>query len=232
MNTHTHSLRHTHTLSHTHSHSHTHTHTHTLTHTHSHTHSHTHTLSLTHSHTHTHTHTHTHSHTHTHPTLRSHLTPTSMAITKTEPGRCQALAGGGNHVRLFATPWTAALQAPLSMGSSKEEYCSGLAISSSRGSSRPRDRTRVSCVSCIGRQVPYHSTTWEAHRTMRFPGMGLMTHRTRGSTLGSVTPIRAESRVSRRRPHTPALTADRVRPTCQSAGAWVKEMRSLHMAGY
>ena len=71
-----------------------------------------------------------------------------------------------------------------------------------------RDGTRVSCVSCIGRQVPYHSTTWEAHRTMRFPGMGLMTHRTRGSTLGSVTPIRAESRVSRRHPHTPALTAD------------------------
>ena len=30
------------------------------------------------------------------------------------------------------------------------------AISSSRGSSRPRDRTRVSYVSCIGRKVPYH----------------------------------------------------------------------------
>ena len=31
-----------------------------------------------------------------------------------------------------------------------------VAISSSRGSSRPRDRTRVSCVSCIGRRVLYH----------------------------------------------------------------------------
>ena len=32
-------------------------------------------------------------------------------------------------------------------------------ISSSRGSSQPRDRT---CVSCVGRQILYHLTTWEA----------------------------------------------------------------------
>ena len=31
-----------------------------------------------------------------------------------------------------------------------------IAISSSRGSSQPRDRTSVPCVSCTGRQVPYH----------------------------------------------------------------------------
>ena len=37
-----------------------------------------------------------------------------------------------------------------------------VAISSSRGSSRPRDRTRASCVSCIGRQILYHRATWEA----------------------------------------------------------------------
>ena len=30
------------------------------------------------------------------------------------------------HVQLFATPWTVALQAPLSMGFSKQEYWSGL----------------------------------------------------------------------------------------------------------
>ena len=29
-------------------------------------------------------------------------------------------------VRLFATPWTVAHQAPLSMGFSRQEYCSGL----------------------------------------------------------------------------------------------------------
>ena len=31
-----------------------------------------------------------------------------------------------SHVRLFLTLWTAARQAPLSMGFSREEYCSGL----------------------------------------------------------------------------------------------------------
>ena len=33
-------------------------------------------------------------------------------------------------------------------------------ISYSRGASWPRDRTGVSCISCIGRWVLYHSTTW------------------------------------------------------------------------
>ena len=39
----------------------------------------------------------------------------------------------------FATPWTVALQAPLSMGGSRQEYWSGVAVPSSRGSSPPRD---------------------------------------------------------------------------------------------
>ena len=37
-----------------------------------------------------------------------------------------------------------------------------VAISSSRGSSWPRDQTRVSSVSCIGRQILVHWATWEA----------------------------------------------------------------------
>ena len=37
-----------------------------------------------------------------------------------------------------------------------------VAISSSRGSSQTRDRTRISCVSCIDRQILYHCATWEA----------------------------------------------------------------------
>ena len=37
-----------------------------------------------------------------------------------------------------------------------------VATSSSRGSSWPRDRTRVSCISCTGRWVLYHWATWEA----------------------------------------------------------------------
>ena len=37
-----------------------------------------------------------------------------------------------------------------------------MAISSSRGSSQPRNQTHISCVSCIGRQILYHCITWEA----------------------------------------------------------------------
>ena len=37
-----------------------------------------------------------------------------------------------------------------------------VAIACSRESSQPRDQTRISCVSCIGRQVLYHCATWEA----------------------------------------------------------------------
>ena len=59
-----------------------------------------------------------------------------------------------NHVLLFATPWTVARQAPLSMRFSRQEYRNG-AIPSSRGSSCPRDWTHVSCVSCIGRHILY-----------------------------------------------------------------------------
>ena len=40
-----------------------------------------------------------------------------------------------------------------------------VAIFSSRGSSQPRDRTHVSCVSYISRWILYHSTTQEAPRT-------------------------------------------------------------------
>ena len=37
-----------------------------------------------------------------------------------------------------------------------------VAIFFSRGSSQPRDRTRVPCISCISRRILYHWTTWEA----------------------------------------------------------------------
>ena len=37
-----------------------------------------------------------------------------------------------SHVQLFATPWTAAYQAPPSMGFSRQEYWSGLPLPSPR----------------------------------------------------------------------------------------------------
>ena len=55
-----------------------------------------------------------------------------------------------SHVRRFATSWTVARQAPLSMGILQARTLEGVAISSFRGSSQPRDQTSVSC---IGRQI-------------------------------------------------------------------------------
>jgi hypothetical protein len=37
-----------------------------------------------------------------------------------------------------------------------------VAMPSSSGPSQPRDRTHISCVSCIGGQIIYHCATWEA----------------------------------------------------------------------
>ena len=58
-------------------------------------------------------------------------------------------------VQLYATPWTIAYQAPLSMEFTRE----WVAMPFSRVSSRPRDCTHISCISyafCIGMWVLYH----------------------------------------------------------------------------
>ena len=62
-----------------------------------------------------------------------------------------------SHVRLFVTPWMLCS----SLGSSvhgilQARILECVAIPFSRGSSRPRDRTFVSHVSCIGRRILYH----------------------------------------------------------------------------
>ena len=49
-------------------------------------------------------------------------------------------------VQLFATPWTVAHQAPLSMGFSRQEYWSGLPLPSPGDIPDTRDRTQVSCI--------------------------------------------------------------------------------------
>ena len=55
----------------------------------------------------------------------------------------------------FATPWTVAHQAPLSVGILQARTLEWVAMPSSRGSSQPRDRIHYSYVFCIGRQVLY-----------------------------------------------------------------------------
>jgi len=69
-------------------------------------------------------------------------------------------------VRLLATPWSVARQAPLSVGFSRQQYWSGVAVSSSRGSSHPRDQTWVSCLAGLfftvwaSREARTLSTKW------------------------------------------------------------------------
>ena len=48
-----------------------------------------------------------------------------------------------SHVRLLATPWTAAYQAPLSMGFSRQEYWSGVPLPSPEFEPK-KVKTRVS----------------------------------------------------------------------------------------
>ena len=59
-----------------------------------------------------------------------------------------------SHVWLFATPWTVACQAPLSMGFSRQEYLNGLSFLL-QGIFPTQNGTCVSFISCIGRQVLY-----------------------------------------------------------------------------
>ena len=61
-----------------------------------------------------------------------------------------------SHVQLFAALWTGARQVLLSMGILQARTLEWVAKPSSRGSSPVRDRTRVSYVSCSGKQVFYH----------------------------------------------------------------------------
>ena len=59
------------------------------------------------------------------------------------------MCGGGLVTKsclTLVTPWTVAHQAPLSMGFFQARILEWIAISFSRGSSRPRNQTRVSCI--------------------------------------------------------------------------------------
>ena len=65
-------------------------------------------------------------------------------------------------VWLFATPWVITSQAPLSMGFSRQETLEWVAVPFSRGSSRPRNRTPISALSCIAGRFFTHWAAWEA----------------------------------------------------------------------
>ena len=61
-----------------------------------------------------------------------------------------------SHVQLFATLWTYSAPGFSVHGISQVGILEWIAISSSRASSRSRDQTHVSCISCISRWILYH----------------------------------------------------------------------------
>ena len=58
-----------------------------------------------------------------------------------------------SHVRLFATPWTAAYQAPLSMGFSRQEYWSGVPLPSPESHTRSKQTLTKDLYSPVVSQV-------------------------------------------------------------------------------
>ena len=61
----------------------------------------------------------------------------------------------------FHNPMDCSLPGSSVHGISQARILEWVVISFSRGSSWPRDQTLVSWVSCIGRWILYHCTTWE-----------------------------------------------------------------------
>ena len=66
-----------------------------------------------------------------------------------------------SHVRLFATLWTAACWAPLSVRLPRQEYWSGLPLPSPGEVSPRRDQTHISCI--VG-PILYRCATREAQQ--------------------------------------------------------------------
>ena len=71
-------------------------------------------------------------------------------------------------ILVWRIPWTEETGCLQSLGSQRVRHhwrhlACMQAIPYSRESSRPRDETCVSCVSCTGRQILYQCTTWEAN---------------------------------------------------------------------
>ena len=66
---------------------------------------------------------------------------------------CMCVLSG---VSVFATSCTVAWQAPLPVELFRQEYWRAMPFPPAGESSQPRNRTRVSCVSCIGKWIVYH----------------------------------------------------------------------------
>ena len=67
-------------------------------------------------------------------------------------------------IQLFATPWTVAHQAPLSLGFSRQEYWNGLPFPPPGNLPNPGiESTSLTYPALAGTFFFYHCTTWETH---------------------------------------------------------------------
>ena len=67
-----------------------------------------------------------------------------------------------SHVQFFATLWTVAHQAPLSMGFSRQEYWSGLPCPPPGDLPNPGIKPMSLMSPALAGRYFYHHTTWEA----------------------------------------------------------------------
>ena len=89
----------------------------------------------------------------------SHFMPQQNGTAFTLACSCLYVRTGTQSTWLFASPMNCSLPGSSVLGILQGRTLEWVASSSSRGSSRPRDRT---CISCIGRRVLYPWATWKA----------------------------------------------------------------------
>ena len=73
------------------------------------------------------------------------------------------------HIRLFCNPVDRSPPGPSVHGILQARTLEWVTTPSSRGSSRPRVQTCVSCVSCVGRRVLYHQCHQDAPKGSILP---------------------------------------------------------------
>ena len=73
-----------------------------------------------------------------------------------------------SHVWLFATPWTVACQAPLSMKFSRQEYWSGLPLPTQGDLLHPRTESTSPSTSAGGRSILNYCAPWEARNFLEW----------------------------------------------------------------
>ena len=111
--------------------------------------------------------------THTQPSLLNALLPTQIPPhthlgyhrSKDSTSVC---AQSLSRVRLFETPMDCSPPGSSVHGILQARILEWVAISYPWGSSWPRDRTHISCVPCIGRQVLYHWVTGEGQASIHW----------------------------------------------------------------